>query len=218
MVCIGARNLAAMVVFFNPSSRFRRKRSESCMAVKENIAEEDYIKAGGSELLFIQMQQNKSMDMRSKLAVSTSVFLWTFKDTHDDYIIGDILDLVVISCGPAGLALAAEYAKLGLKVGLIGPDLPFTNNYGVWEDEFKGLGFEGCIEHVWQDTIVYLDDKDPILIGRAYGRVSRHRLVTVDQEQLQGNYCNMRLGVLKYLFKQLTVWRLRWKTIPMIQT
>lgn len=53
--------------------------------------------------------------------------------------VGDnVLDLVVIGCGPAGLALAAESAKLGLNVGLIGPDLPFTNNYGVWEDEFKG--------------------------------------------------------------------------------
>lgn len=50
-----------------------------------------------------------------------------------------VLDLVVIGCGPAGLALAAESAALGLKVGLIGPDLPFTNNYGVWEDEFKGM-------------------------------------------------------------------------------
>lgn len=50
-----------------------------------------------------------------------------------------LLDLVVIGCGPAGLALAAESAKLGLRVGLIGPDLPFTNNYGVWEDEFIGI-------------------------------------------------------------------------------
>lgn len=50
-----------------------------------------------------------------------------------------ILDLVVIGCGPAGLALAAESAKLGLNVGLIGPDLPFTNNYGVWQDEFIGI-------------------------------------------------------------------------------
>ena len=49
------------------------------------------------------------------------------------------LDLVVIGCGPAGLALAAESANLGLSVGLVGPDLPFTNNYGVWEDEFKGI-------------------------------------------------------------------------------
>nr|GEV23257.1 lycopene epsilon cyclase, chloroplastic [Tanacetum cinerariifolium] len=87
-----------------------------------------------------------------------------------------ILDLVVIGCGPAGLALAAESAKLGLNVGLIGPDLLFTNNYGVWEDIFIGLGLEGCIKHVWRDTLVYLDDNDPILIGRAYGRVSRDLL------------------------------------------
>lgn len=141
--------------------------SESCVAVKEGFTdEEDYIKGGGSELLFVQMQQNKAMEQQSKLS-----------DKLPPISIGDqILDLVVIGCGPAGLALAAESAKLGLNVGLIGPDLPFTNNYGVWEDEFKDLGLAGCIEHVWQDTIVYLDNNDPILIGRAYGRVSRHLL------------------------------------------
>lgn len=41
---------------------------------------------------------------------------------------------------------------------------------------FLDLGLESCIEHVWRDTIVYLDSNDPILIGRAYGRVSRHLL------------------------------------------
>lgn len=41
---------------------------------------------------------------------------------------------------------------------------------------FTDLGLEGCIEHVWPDTVIYLDDKDPVLIGRAYGRVSRHLL------------------------------------------
>nr|BAI47576.1 lycopene epsilon cyclase [Ipomoea sp. Kenyan] len=41
---------------------------------------------------------------------------------------------------------------------------------------FSDLGLQRCIEHVWRDTIVYLDDGDPILIGRAYGRVSRHLL------------------------------------------
>ncbi|KAI4380770.1 hypothetical protein MLD38_006921 [Melastoma candidum] len=143
------------------------KGGESCVAVKEGFAdEEDYVKAGGSELYFVQMQQNKIMERQSRIA-----------DKLPPIVNGDKpLDLVVIGCGPAGLALAAESAKLGLKVGLVGPDLPFTNNYGVWEDEFKDLGLSKCIEHVWRDTIVYLDDDDPILIGRAYGRVSRHLL------------------------------------------
>lgn len=48
------------------------------------------------------------------------------------------LDLVVVGCGPAGMCLAAEAAKEGLSVGLVGPDLPFVNNYGVWTDEFAG--------------------------------------------------------------------------------
>ncbi|KAB1209358.1 Lycopene epsilon cyclase, chloroplastic [Morella rubra] len=191
---LGARNSAAMTVSFCPLLRSRRfmltrkpalfrrcslfrhlvhvrasTGRESCVAVdlKEGFAdEEDYIKAGGSELFFVQMQQKKSMEKQSKLA-----------DKLPAISRGEnVLDLVVIGCGPAGLALAAESAKLGLKVGLIGPDLPFTNNYGVWQDEFKDLGLEGCIEHVWQDTIVYIDDNDPIMIGRSYGRVSRHLL------------------------------------------
>ncbi|XP_074280739.1 lycopene epsilon cyclase, chloroplastic [Silene latifolia] len=139
----------------------------SCVVTREDFAdEEDFKKAGGSELLYVQMQKNKAMNHQSKLA-----------DKLPRISVGDgVLDLVVIGCGPAGLALAAETAKLGLKVGLIGPDLPFTNNYGVWEDEFKALGLEGCIEQVWRDTIVYIDDDNPILIGRAYGRVSRYLL------------------------------------------
>lgn len=51
----------------------------------------------------------------------------------------ETLDLVVVGCGPAGMCLAAEAAKQGLNVGLVGPDLPFVNNYGVWTDEFAGM-------------------------------------------------------------------------------
>jgi len=47
-----------------------------------------------------------------------------------------------------------------------------------------GLGLEGCIEHVWKDTVVYLDNKDPVFIGRSYGRVSRHLL----HEELLSRY------------------------------
>lgn len=203
MECVGIQNFAAMAVSKCPTTNSSRRRKflftrthvlshlyrygsmslrircssssssssstrgEGCLVVKENFAdEEDYVKAGGSEMFYVQMQQNKNMDQQSKLS-----------DKLPEISAGNsILDLVIIGCGPAGLALAAESAKLGLNVGLIGPDLPFTNNYGVWEDEFKDLGLAGCIEHVWRDTIVYLDDKNPIFIGRAYGRVSRHLL------------------------------------------
>ncbi|KAJ4851157.1 hypothetical protein Tsubulata_003243, partial [Turnera subulata] len=68
--------------------------------------EEDYIKAGGSELVFVQMQQSKDMDDQSKLADKLPPITAG----------GDVLDLVVIGCGPAGLALAAESAKLGLRI------------------------------------------------------------------------------------------------------
>lgn len=171
---------------FNSNKRYRlckvrsgggsnssRGMHDSCssVAVKEGMFadEEDYIKAGGSELGFVQMQRKKAMSQQSKLADKLRPIATSGEG-------GGELDLVVVGCGPAGLALAAESAKLGLSVGLIGPDLPFTNNYGVWEDEFKDLGLDGCIEHVWRDTIVYLNDNDPILIGRAYGRVSRYLL------------------------------------------
>jgi lycopene epsilon-cyclase len=43
--------------------------SESCVVAREDFAdEEDFVKAGGSELVFVQMQQRKSMEMQSKLA------------------------------------------------------------------------------------------------------------------------------------------------------
>ena len=93
MECVGARNFAAMAVPTCAAWRARRRNvirtktaisshhrfisfkvrasgagSESCVAVKEDFAdEEDYVKAGGSELLFVQMQQNKEMDKQSKL-------------------------------------------------------------------------------------------------------------------------------------------------------
>lgn len=49
--------------------------SESCVVAKEDFAdEEDFVKAGGSELVFVQMQQKKSMEMQSKLADKVSGF------------------------------------------------------------------------------------------------------------------------------------------------
>lgn len=95
MECLGTPNFAAMAVSTSAPWRPRRRKmrpenacfshwesshlpslrlrastgSESCVAVNEGFAdEEDYIKAGGSELFFVQMQQNKEMDEQSKLA------------------------------------------------------------------------------------------------------------------------------------------------------
>jgi lycopene epsilon-cyclase len=51
-----------------------------------------------------------------------------------------------VGCGPAGLKLAAELAKLGLTVALVGRDAPFVNNYGVWIDEFEALGLESTLD------------------------------------------------------------------------
>ncbi|KAJ4768324.1 Lycopene epsilon cyclase [Rhynchospora pubera] len=142
----------------------RATTSGEVVRTKEEFAdEEDFIKGGGSEIFYVKMQEMKHMERQSKLADKLAPI--SCKES--------VLDLVVIGCGPAGLSLAAESAKNGLSVGLVGPDLPFTNNYGVWEDEFKDLGLESCIEHVWKDSIVYLDSDKPILIGRAYGRVDR---------------------------------------------
>lgn len=105
MECIGlaARNFAALAASNSPSlastgrrrlrllcrtgsCQFALRRSsmlvmasagsESCIAVKEGFAdEEDFIKGGGSELLFVQMQQNKTMEMQSKLADQVRLFL-----------------------------------------------------------------------------------------------------------------------------------------------
>jgi len=125
--------------------------------------EQDFIKAGGEELDLVQLQASKTME-QPKIAEKLQP-------------LGDgTLDLVVIGCGPAGISLAAEAAKQGLNVGLVGPDTPFVNNYGVWEDEFAALGLENCIEQTWRDSCMYLDGDTPLTIGRAYGRVSRHLL------------------------------------------
>jgi lycopene epsilon-cyclase len=42
-----------------------------------------------------------------------------------------------VGAGPAGLIVAAEMAERGVTVGLIAPDTPFVNNYGVWLEEFQ---------------------------------------------------------------------------------
>lgn len=92
---------------------------------------------------------------------------------------GDNVDVLVIGAGPAGLAIAAETAKQGLSVGIVAPDTPFVNNYGVWLDEFRALGLEHCLLHKYDDALVWFGDSDPASgtqLGRPYGQVCRKRL------------------------------------------
>ena len=92
---------------------------------------------------------------------------------------GDAADVLVVGAGPAGLAVAAEMAKRGVSVGLVAPDTPFVNNYGVWLDEFDELGLRDCLLREYDDALVWFNDEDPaagIGLGRPYGQVCRRRL------------------------------------------
>lgn len=70
------------------------------------------------------------------------------------------VDVCVVGCGPAGLALSGELAKRGLSVCLVGPESKFTNNYGVWVDEFKDLGLVHLLDNTWEDSVCYFLDQE----------------------------------------------------------
>ncbi|CAM6125607.1 unnamed protein product [Calypogeia fissa] len=147
--CVGQQNIVATGTIAPTREKF--------------VDDNDYMKAGGEFIDLVQLQARKPMG-QEKIGQKL------------EPISDKVLDLIVIGCGPAGLSLAAEVAKQGLSVGLVGPDLPFTNNYGVWEDEFAALGLENCIGQTWKDSAMYFESDTPLLIGRAYGRVDRHLL------------------------------------------
>ncbi|KIZ06110.1 hypothetical protein MNEG_1848 [Monoraphidium neglectum] len=89
---------------------------------------------------------------------------------------GATVDAAVVGCGPAGLYLAAQLAQRGLSVGLIGPDKPFVNNYGVWVDEFKAVGMDHTLEVTFPDAQCWFGEGNKVNVGRSYGRVSRRLL------------------------------------------
>ena len=86
------------------------------------------------------------------------------------------LDVIVVGCGPAGLALAAELGKRGVSVGLVGHDVPFVNTYGVWEDEFIELNLTHTLDKVWRSSSCYFKEGKETKVNRAYGRVNKKLL------------------------------------------
>lgn len=51
-----------------------------------------------------------------------------------------------------------------MQVCLVGPEAKFTNNYGVWVDEFKSLGMEHLLDHVWDKSVCYFSDTEVRLL------------------------------------------------------
>lgn len=99
------------------------------------------------------------------------------------------VDLVVVGAGPAGLAVAAQVSSSGLQVCCIdpAPKSVWPNNYGVWVDEFEAMGLSDCLDYTWQKSAVYLDESEPKILDRPYGRVNRVRLKMKMMEKCLAN-------------------------------
>jgi len=86
-------------------------------------------------------------------------------------------DVVVVGAGPAGLAAGAACAAAGLRVAIVtpDPDAPWTNSYGVWEDELPAARPDGVEALRWTNVTVELGDRTRVL-DRAYARLANDRL------------------------------------------
>lgn len=89
-------------------------------------------------------------------------------------------DVIIIGTGPAGLRLAEQVSRRGIKVCCVDPSplSMWPNNYGVWVDEFESLGLEDCLDKTWPMTCVHINDQNTKYMDRPYGRVSRSKLKT----------------------------------------
>lgn len=138
----------------------------------ELMLRNEYTRLGGEEAEWVQLQA-------SKLDISQRNFADVLLPLEPGM---GLVDVTVVGCGPAGVALAAELGKQGLQVALVGPDLPFVNTYGVWVDEFEALGLAGTLGRTWPRTLSYFDADAPTVIERMYGVADRNKL----REELMG--------------------------------
>nr|ATD53280.1 lycopene beta-cyclase [Gloeochaete wittrockiana] len=89
-------------------------------------------------------------------------------------------DVVVVGCGPAGLAVSYLLAEKGVQVTCVGsnPATRWIPNYGVWLDEYLPLGYPlSCLSKTWSKTSLYLQpDGRNLVMPREYGRVNREAM------------------------------------------
>lgn len=87
-------------------------------------------------------------------------------------------DVLLVGAGPAGVALAAALGERGVRVlGLApdGPDLPWPNTYGIWEDELAPLGLTNMLGRRWVDCVSYAAGRE-LRHNRIYGLFDNARL------------------------------------------
>eukprot|EP00892_Ulva_mutabilis_P011169 jgi/Ulvmu1/8424/UM043_0002.1 len=123
-----------------------------------------FIREGDHERDFVEFQAAKAEDEQRPIA--------SYLQPHDPTA---TVDVCIAGCGPAGLALSADLAERGLSVCVVGPESKFTNNYGVWVDEFRSLSLEHMLDYTWERTLCYFGNQEKTL-ERAYGRVDRSAL------------------------------------------
>ena len=111
-------------------------------------------------------------------------------------------DVIIIGTGPAGLRLAEQLSRYGIKVCCVDPSplSMWPNNYGVWVDEFESLGLEDCFDKTWPMSCVYVNESKTKYLNRPYGRVSRKKLKTELIERCVSS------GVIK--FHKAKVWKI----------
>ena len=96
-------------------------------------------------------------------------------------------DVLVVGGGPAGVALASEFARRGLRVRLVAPHppRPFAPTYGAWLDELPGWTRD-TLEAVWADVRVHTNET-PTPLLRPYALLDNARLLEAMLRRAGGN-------------------------------
>jgi lycopene beta-cyclase len=113
---------------------------------------------------------------------------------------GDVdVDLVVIGDGPAGMALGAHAALLGMRVAVVGPGVEWTATYGVWVDEISadpilGPQLGGVLRSINDRILVWGHRRHEL--ARRYGVINNFALRSLLQARLaESGGRHLRAGV-----------------------